>query len=299
MVPRMASSRIRRALAPSLLIAPLLLVGEAEAHRPAFPLAIPPRARAARGTPSPVYRDWGGREKKDLRTRLIEHAVRRAGGWARWRQLESLVLRSRRRSLSPLGRVQDNQEETWIYRPESLARYWQEDNVLHSAVLEGRSLKLVEPALPRGAPEAVALQADLERAQFWMAHPFLLYRPGLRTRYLGTTTSRGAWGHLLLARFDPGAGPYREVEYLFDPRRGDLLRAIARPSRVDEPEEVHHFRGRVTGPEGLRIPRTHEVLIDGVVRQVTVVHDVATDAPVLHPAALSPEGRALASRRHR
>lgn len=247
-----------------------------------FPLAIPPGAKRDPGVRHPLVDHHGRVVRPDRRTRIVEHAVARSGGWERWRVLDRLFLRLRRRVLNRFGRVEANTEEHLVYTRDGLTRYWEEDGALHMARLQDRTLTVVEPPLPRGSPEATALAASLEKEAFWLAHPFLLYREGIRTRFAGTRPTRGTLGRVLVATFSPGAAPYRRVDYLFDPVLGDLLEAIARPERDDQPREEYHFSGRIESRNGLRLPRRREKLVDGIVREVVVLHDVSSD-PVRLP----------------
>ncbi len=261
------------------------------AHPRTFPLGIPDRSPAPNGTLHPLTDHWGRQVPPETRTRVVERAVAKAGGWTRWRELGSLWLRYGRRSFDALGEPLDRREETLRYHHQGLHRYWEQDGALWTAGTDGRQQLLISPDLAPGDPDRIRIQEDLERDLFWIAHPFLLYRPGIRTRHLGATMTRGTRCEVLLAEFAPGAAPYRKVEYHFDRALGDLVKATAHPSRTDRPVEVYHFSGRIAGTTGLRLPRRRELLRDGVVREVVTTLDLATRPFALPPAPTSAEAR--------
>lgn len=285
-------------LRPRLMQTALLAYGLAcplGAHPRPFPLAPP---TAARHPLAPVQGRPAGAAAAlaDPRLRAVEAAVLQAGGWSRWRRLDRLYLRLHRRRLDPLGRVVSHREESVVLGREELERYWEEDGILHHASLHGRRLTLHAPERAEGDPRAVAIRQELAREQFWQAHPFLLYRAGLETRYLGTTVRRGVRGAMLEARFAPGASPYAKVHYFFDNLRGDLLEATAWSAHPDAPVETWSFSGRAPGPTGLRLPLRRELRVDGVVQEVVTTLDLATRPRTLPPAPVSAEARAVASR---
>lgn len=282
----------RSRFAPILLLPVLVgLPASGQAHRNTFPLPIPTKLRLPHDPRPSPYRRATPSSPEGLRTRVVEDAVRAAGGWMRWRSVDSLFLRLGRRELDPLGNVRDNREEHVVLGKESFTRYWEQERRAYTAQLQGAHFRLVEPELPRGDPRAVDIQQELQTELFWLAHPWILFRPGIRTRYLGTTFSRGIEVHALRVEFAPGASPYRKVEYLFDQQRGDLLRAQAWPSLEGLPEETYHFTGRIVSRSGLRMPRRREKLIEGVIREVTVVRNLEAKQIWLPASPFSEEGR--------
>lgn len=279
---------MRRPLAPHLLLLVPVLVG---AHPYPFPLPIPPEVRWNQDSRLRRFQPPSLREPEVMRTRVVEGAVSAAGGWSRWRQVQGLFLRSHRRRFDALGQVVFHDEVSDILGQERFYRYWKQAGVLHVATLDGDAFRVVQPDLHPGHPRLDEIRREMDKELFWRAHPWVLYRPGVTTRYVGTTYTRGVESHGLLVHFAPGASPYREVRYLFDPLRGDLLKATAVPALEGEPTEEIHFSGRVESTGGLRIPRRRELLIDGIVREVVTTLEVATRAPWLPPGGFSSEAR--------
>jgi hypothetical protein len=282
--------QMRTFLLPSFalsLLSPLLVA----AHGNTFPLPIPAKIKLSHDASSSPYRRARPRSPEGLRTRVVEDAVRRAGGWVRWRAVESLYLRVHRRRLDAQGEVFSNEEENLILGQNSFTRYWQHQRNAYAAAIVGPDFRLLEPTLPRGDPRLVDIRQAMEREMFWLAHPFLLYRPGIHTRYLGTTYSRGLRTHVLRVEYSVGASPYRKVEYQFDQHTGDLVRATAWPGEEGQPVEEIHFSGRVTSKSGLRLPRRREILIEGIVREVWVLRNLAAKNNWLPASPFSEEGR--------
>jgi hypothetical protein len=209
----------------------------------------------------------------------------------RWREVDDLFLRTHRRGYDEFGHLTFHEEEHAILGPTRFYKYWKENHETFVATLHGGEFRLVQPDFTQGHPHVEKIRRSLERELFWHAHPFLFYRPGIRTRYLGSTRVRGHDVHGLLAEYAPGAAPYRKVEYFFLAFGGDLVKAVATPALEGEPVEVFHFQGHVRSTSGLRLPRRRELVIDGVVREVVTTREIATRAPVLPPSPLSPEAR--------
>lgn len=271
----------------AFLAAALPLGAFAHLHR--FPLPRPPKAASIldeRVSPHCVGKPC---HEETFRTRLVEFAVAAAGGWTRWREVDSLFLRISRQKRSRLGETLSNEEENLIFGPERFLRYWHRDNHLYGARIQGRNFDLIRPALDAGSPIRDEVRQEMERELFWQCHPFLLYRPGIRTRYLGIRPTRGKSCHVLRAEYDPGASPYLKVDYYFDPYRGDLLRAETTPRLAGETPEVHVFSGHVRSRSGLRVPRTREVYEAGILVERVLTRHLATRREVLPPSPFSRE----------
>lgn len=279
------SSRARACLAL------LALAGTVGAHTYPFPLPRPPHVRRGWDPALRPFTPPDANHPEVLRTRLVEWAVQAAGGWVRWREVDDLFLRTHRRGFDQYGNPTFHEEEHAILGPDRFYKYWKENHETFVATLEGQEFRLVQPDFTRGHPMVAQIRRSLERELFWLAHPFLFYRPGIRTRYMGSTRVRGHDVHGLLAEFDPGASPYRKVEYFFLAFGGDLVKAVATPALEGEAVETFHFTGHVRSPSGLRLPRRRELVIDGVVREVVTTREIASRAPVLPPSPLSPEAR--------